>query len=1388
MTTNGITSYVVFFYILLFIFKYVPKEVALKNSNKISRLCVIILALMMCISGIVMPKVAEATDARDKTELIKTTIKGEVSQNGVPVTDKIDPAKPFDVNVNFSFPIIKNKMIGTPAAGGIDDKSKQVDDGDYADFTLGENFKATDTTGKSIPVRIKAQGDPDNGKQVGTITLSQEGTGPVKARMVFHSENFDFESDGKKVLTVYFEGHFQAQKQSSQTSGNEDRFIKVLEKPYYFPTSEKKITYDFTKVGQIDNPTTKKHINWTVNIKKSSNIGVVNLGGETFFDDLSKVGEYVPKSLKINDKEVNDNGIYDSTKKTLTYAFPEGFEGNSAKISFSTVVANPAEAKPVKNEAVLKIPNEDEKTAEYTVVVNPKVEIKKGFKSIGVNKETGEWEVIWTIIAGVPYENYGPAWVGDILSGELEGQAAPERVELTYSKSLSGEEGTWKDVDTSKIKTLSIDEAKDFPKFPEGENKACPDLSGYEGEVYNLGTGWHDPTRPIQKGDKYKPVQNNWFFFKELNGQYHVTVKLIYKPGTKIGPLKNDAEIHTCADKVYPKTPPVYSGEATISKKAEKNYEADVINQGLLHWNVGVDFNNVFPSDDRYVYECFYYGKKDDFDKEKDKLTAKGLIPEDDLKKMVKGKENETYFNFDQAYVAGSLESLQEDPLDAKVIPLLNAKNVQVGEIVKISGFSKTKKYSFELKTRAQNIINDIKGASGSYDFTYKNTAVLGVGSGKSFKAISAADQYELPGNLLSKFAMEYDANLDKMEDVSKNGWKSSWRDYITGIPEVDDSKTLNYKDRSILFRIDVNPQGLKLQDYISKLAGNKPKGDFTKLEVKDVLQEGLSLCPVKDGGPDYYIYKADPGTPGFIDHGGVTVAGGTPFVSFMPPGRATTKLNPQDANVSFDKDKMTWTFDKYDGTPYFIVIRTKVSEEFFNKLIKNAKQGEKISFTNHVDLKAGDKKLAATDGSASVNSYMLAKEVPRVEGDYLNWTFDYKPFDIKFKDVVIKDKLDPNISIPIDKDGNASFDNFTIERSNDMQHDGSYKDFKPVTKVKSNPKDGEVSVRYDVKDHCIYFDIPDTKAGETPYSYRFTYKTIIRLSDLNAEKIVNHVEMSAKDEKIGANGNSEIKTQDYAAFATIKSLPYFVIQKVDKNNKPLSGAVFQYKDRDGNVVNCLSDKDGMVYIVKLNAGETEIKEIKAPDGYLKTKQVTKINVTDKNEVNLLSPKDGKGNGRFDSPLKVENEKAKTVDINVTKKWVGDKPNERPESITVNLLKNGEPMEDMSLVLDQSNGWKGMFKGMPLTDGDGNPIKYTISENKVPGYTSKITGSPTEGFVITNTKPGKPNESGKPKGKDKKKSPATGDNGFGYGWTTIAIAAGFGLIYLKRRQRHSKIN
>ena len=79
-----------------------------------------------------------------------------------------------------------------------------------------------------------------------------------------------------------------------------------------------------------------------------------------------------------------------------------------------------------------------------------------------------------------------------------------------------------------------------------------------------------------------------------------------------------------------------------------------------------------------------------------------------------------------------------------------------------------------------------------------------------------------------------------------------------------------------------------------------------------------------------------------------------------------------------------------------------------------------------------------------------------------------------------------------------------------------------------------------------------------------------------------------------------------------------------------------------------------------------------------------------------------------------------------------------------------------------------MFKDLPQTDVDGKKITYTVTETKVPGYETKISGNQISGYVITNSIPGSD-------------GPRTGDSNHLYSWGVIALISALGFILLRRK-------
>ncbi|WP_242257479.1 Cna B-type domain-containing protein, partial [Bacillus cereus group sp. BfR-BA-01379] len=89
-----------------------------------------------------------------------------------------------------------------------------------------------------------------------------------------------------------------------------------------------------------------------------------------------------------------------------------------------------------------------------------------------------------------------------------------------------------------------------------------------------------------------------------------------------------------------------------------------------------------------------------------------------------------------------------------------------------------------------------------------------------------------------------------------------------------------------------------------------------------------------------------------------------------------------------------------------------------------------------------------------------------------------------------------------------------------------------------------------------------------------------------------------------------------------------------------------------------------------------------------------------------------------------------TTEVSGKKVWedYDNKFGTRPESIKVQLLQGDKVIQDTKVEADKEGNWNFSFKDLPKYDGQGNEIKYTVSEVKVDGYETKV-----EGTTITNT-------------------------------------------------------
>ncbi|MCT1905182.1 Cna B-type domain-containing protein [Oceanobacillus sojae] len=130
------------------------------------------------------------------------------------------------------------------------------------------------------------------------------------------------------------------------------------------------------------------------------------------------------------------------------------------------------------------------------------------------------------------------------------------------------------------------------------------------------------------------------------------------------------------------------------------------------------------------------------------------------------------------------------------------------------------------------------------------------------------------------------------------------------------------------------------------------------------------------------------------------------------------------------------------------------------------------------------------------------------------------------------------------------------------------------------------------------------------------------------------------------------------------------------------------------------------------NGGEEidyTVKEISIPEGY-------EVSVNDADHGNII--------------LTNHHEPAQTS-VNVSKTWDDNNyTDQRPDSITVNLLADGEKVDSAEVTADMD--WTFEFTNMPKFAA-GAEVTYTVQEEAVKGYvTDNVEGNAADGFTITN--------------------------------------------------------
>ena len=184
----------------------------------------------------------------------------------------------------------------------------------------------------------------------------------------------------------------------------------------------------------------------------------------------------------------------------------------------------------------------------------------------------------------------------------------------------------------------------------------------------------------------------------------------------------------------------------------------------------------------------------------------------------------------------------------------------------------------------------------------------------------------------------------------------------------------------------------------------------------------------------------------------------------------------------------------------------------------------------------------------------------------------------------------------------------------------------------------------------------------------------------------------------------------------------------------------FELKKADGTVVETVTNAaDGTVTFSPISYDESQvgthkytISEVAGTEtGITYDKTVQEVEVT----VEKVSATELKATASKEANDLVFTNKytpAKT-EVPVKKVWkdANNQDGKRPTSVTVKLLADGQDT-GKTLELNAANNWAGSFTNLDADKG-GTPIKYTVVEVTVTGYTSDVTGDAASGFTITNS-------------------------------------------------------
>ncbi|MGE7636086.1 Cna B-type domain-containing protein [Bacillus paramycoides] len=261
-------------------------------------------------------------------------------------------------------------------------------------------------------------------------------------------------------------------------------------------------------------------------------------------------------------------------------------------------------------------------------------------------------------------------------------------------------------------------------------------------------------------------------------------------------------------------------------------------------------------------------------------------------------------------------------------------------------------------------------------------------------------------------------------------------------------------------------------------------------------------------------------------------------------------------------------------------------------------------------------------------------------------------------------------------------------------------------------------------------FKVVINKDKASGITFAFSYTSTITASGKSQPYFDNQYKVDYKitnENPVSTSGSASVKNIDQGGGAQGDLPPKGTLRIVKHiagdETKFIPNVSFNLYTGSGQQIGgtYITDGQGMVEVPDLDPGNYYVQEIAGPN-YLDFDPQVKVPFT----IDANAEKGVK--------LTIPN-KVKTTSVSGTKTWNDNNATDRPSSIQVELLQNGNSIKTQDVTA--ANNWNYTFADLPAYDNDGNAYTYTVKEKPVAGYKSEVNG-----YNITNTKDAKTSVSG----------------------------------------------